>query len=263
MGFLSFIQQLLASFGPRPVSPQPSAEHPPEAPPTPQVEPSVPVVVTPGSPVVIQPTPPAVIIPTPVDLRTTASQKHVYGKRTWASVTGITLHQTACVLGERPARWETVGCHVGVTRGGRRIWLHDFDKLVVHGNGWNTATVGIEIDGLYAGVEGDPSTVWNDPTTSAREVGMNITPEMVIAAKDAVRWIVETVAAHGGHVRALVAHRQASENRRNDPGSGIWQQVALPLHEELGLSDGGIGFKLGTGYAIPERWDPRCKGIKY
>ena len=41
------------------------------------------------------------------------------------------------------------------------------------------------------------------------------------------------------------------------------QQIALPLHEELKLTDGGIGYKLGTGLAIPEKWDPRCKGIHY
>ncbi len=209
-------------------------------------------------------------LPDPVDFRS-ESVKLLYGRggvlasfetRPWDKVTGITLHQTACVLGERPQRWANVGAHVGITRGGQRLWLHDFDVQVVHGNLWNEQCVGIEMDGLYAGVEGDASTVWDDPSTKQREVGMTPTPELIACALDTVRWICRRVAEHGGHVRALVAHRQSSRSRRNDPGSALWQAVALPLHAELGLSDGGVGFTLG-GYAIPEAWDPRCVGIKY
>ncbi len=211
-------------------------------------------------------------LPDPIDLRDQSS-KGIFGTpggvleslaaRAWSTVTGITLHQTACVLGERPGRWLNVGCHVGITRGGQRLWLHDFDARVVHGNGWNTQCVGIEMDGLYEGIAGDPKTLWDDPSTKYREVGQTPTPELVQAAKEAVRWICARVAEHGGKVRALVAHRQSSESRRDDPGSALWQAVALPLHAELGLIDGGVGFKLGNGYAIPEAWDPRCVGVKY
>jgi hypothetical protein len=197
-----------------------------------------------------------------VDRRAHASKKHDYGQRDWSKVTGICLHQTACVLGERAGRWDTVGCHIGVTRGGQAIWLHDFDRLIVHGNGWNTQTVGIEIDGMYEGVEGDDSTFWR-PKEEPNRQPQRLTSEAAETARQVVRWICETVAANGGKVRALVAHRQASENRRSDPGSQIWQEVALPLHTELGLSDGGRGFKLGTGYPIPESWDPAKRGIKY
>lgn len=197
------------------------------------------------------------------DRRSVANQKYVYGRRDWSKVTGICLHQTACVLGERPARWDTVGAHCGVTRSGQVIWLHDYDKLVVHGNGWNTQTVGIEIDGLYAGVEGDLSTIWNDPSTPQREVGQVLTSESVEATCQLIRQICEEVRRHGGQIKALVAHRQASINRRSDPGEAIWKRIALPMSAELGLHDGGPNFKLGNGYPIPEKWDPSRKGIKY
>jgi hypothetical protein len=198
-----------------------------------------------------------------VDLRAEATRVHVYGKRTWQNVTGITLHQTACVLGERPGRWAGVGAHVGVTRGGTVIHLHDFTELVVHGNGWNTQCVGIEMDGLYEGIAGDLSTLWDDPSTPMRERPNIVTNALIEAAKAAVRWICADVARHGGHVRFLVAHRQSSETRQNDPGSALWQAVALPLQAELGLSDGGAGFAIGKGRPIPEAWDPSRVGIKY
>ncbi len=205
------------------------------------------------------------------DRRSVANQKYVYGKRDWSKVTGICLHQTACVLGERPARWDTVGAHTGVTRSGQVIWLHDFDKLVVHGNGWNAQTVGIEIDGLYAGLEDDPSTVineatrttWDDPTTTVHERPQVLTSESVEATCQLIRFICDEVERHGGKVKVLVAHRQASSSRENDPGEAIWKRIGLVMSEELGLHDGGPGFKIGSGYAIPEKWDPTRKGIKY
>lgn len=197
-----------------------------------------------------------------IDRRKVSSPKHVYGNRKWATVTGICLHQTACVLGENPPRWDAVGCHVGVTRSGKVIWLHDFDKLVVHGNRWNTQTVGIEIDGMYEGVEGDPKTFWR-PKDQPNLQPQRPTEVQMAAVRDLIRFIDERVRQNGGKLKALVAHRQASENRRNDPGSAIWKGVALPMSEELGLNDGGPGFRLSNGYPIPEEWDPKRKGYRY
>jgi hypothetical protein len=196
------------------------------------------------------------------DMRSLAGTKHDYGERSWSKVTGVCLHQTACVLGEKPERWATVGAHVGITRAGKVIHLHDFNRLIVHGNGWNTQCVGIEMDGTYAGVEGDDRTFWRPASDPGRKA-QSPTPELVDAATAAIRWIAAVIESHGGRVNAIVAHRQASKDRQSDPGSALWKAVALPLHAELKVTDGGVGFKLGTGYAIPEAWDPRCKGIRY
>jgi hypothetical protein len=203
-----------------------------------------------------------------LDRRKTAAQAHgpggkwKVGRRPWSKVTGICLHQTACWLGERPERWDTVGAHIGITRAGRVIWLHDFTHLVAHGNGWNNQTVGIEIDGLYAGVKGDPSTVWDDPDTAGHETEMELTIETIISAKETISWIVRECATYNANISALVAHRQSSKDRRNDPGSAIWKSIALPMSDELVLSDGGPGFAIG-GYPIPEAWDSSRVGIKY
>lgn len=197
------------------------------------------------------------------DLRAKASRKHVYGERPWTETYGICLHQTACVLGEKPERMLTVGAHVVISRAGRVFWLHDFTSVVAHGNGWNAKCVGIELDGLYAGVEGNPATVWDDPSTPQREQALSPTFELVQTAQHVIWWICATVMSQGGKVRSLVAHRQSSRNRRNDPGSALWQRVALPMMDQLGLSDGGPGFAIGTGLPIPESWDPFRKGWRY
>lgn len=184
--------------------------------------------------------------------------------RPWSSVRGITLHQTACDMGERIERYDTIGAHFAVLRSGRVLRMADEDRLIYHGHGWNNQCVGIEVNGLYAGVEGDLRTVWDDPTTPYREQPQQVTETAMESTRQLVRWICENVRRHGGAVKVLCAHRQAVDSRRNDPGEAIWKQVALPLHAELGLSDGGPGFKLpnSTGSAIPEVWGGEI-GIKY
>jgi N-acetyl-anhydromuramyl-L-alanine amidase AmpD len=196
------------------------------------------------------------------DLRSIAAQAQIGGRRPWQQVTGITLHQTACVLGERPQRWGTVVAHMGVTRAGQVLWIHDFEKIVWHGNGFNDTTIGIEMDGTYAGIEGDLRTFWRPADEPARQP-QTPTLELIEAAKATVRWICKEVALHGGRITKLVAHRQSSKDRESDPGSALWQRVAMPLHTELGLDDGGPGFKLGTGLLIPEAWNSSRTGVKY
>lgn len=196
------------------------------------------------------------------DLRASAAQTTVGGKRSWKQITGIVLHQTAAVMGEKPARYNTLGAHLGATRAGQVVWVHDFDKVIWHANGFNGFTVGLECDGTYEGVEGDSRTFWR-PKEEPNRQPQSPTPELVEAAKATIRWVCQEVARHGGKISLLVAHRQSSGDRESDPGSALWQKVAMPLHKELGLTDGGPSYKTGTGLLIPERWDSSRVGIKY
>lgn len=184
-------------------------------------------------------------------------------RRSWGATRGITLHQTACWLGERPERYDHIGAHFAITRRATILWMADLDRVVFHGNGFNNQCVGIEIDGLFAGVDGDPRTVWDDPSTPHREEAMVPTGPQLQAARDLIGWIKATVVENGGELEVLVAHRQSSETRRNDPGSAVWREVALPMMLLHGLSDGGPGFKIGGGRPIPELWDASRKGVPY
>ena len=195
------------------------------------------------------------------DQRAKAARKGCLGgRRRWEAITGVTLHQTACDFGsERPDRWDTLWAHLGCSREGNVFWAYDLEQVVWHGNGFNMATVGIECEGNYAGVVGDRSTVWQPGTGEL----MVVTPELVKAAQDAVRWVCAVVAQHGGHVGNLFAHRQSAGSRRADPGQELWQQVALPVMAELGLSDGGPQYKVGEGRPVPAAWNPAYAGNAY
>lgn len=205
--------------------------------------------------------------PAVIDRRATAARNKDGGPRAWGDVYGWCLHQTACVLSNSHdvARCDTIGAHYVVYPDGRIFKLHDINRVVWHGNGWNAKTIGIEIDGLFAGIEGVPSTVWRDPSEAAHTVN-SVTDAQIAAVKAIVRADAIEIRAHGGKPRSMVAHRQSSGDRRNDPGSKVWQQIGIPLRDELGLDDGGPGFALRDGYGgmpIPTAWDRSRPGIDY
>jgi len=209
-----------------------------------------------------------------VDRRPIVGPYGDYGPRPWDKITGACLHQTACVMsGSRdPARMDKVTAHFLIARAagghykdGDVLWLHDFNRLVAHGNGFNRLTWGVEVDGLFAGVEGDPRTVWDDRSTRWVEQAVSITDAQVHSLKQLVRWGKHVIDSLGGMMNVIVPHRCSSRSRANDPGSRTWG-VARELMAELGLHDGGPGFCIHDGAGgkpIPETWDPSRKGIPY
>jgi N-acetylmuramoyl-L-alanine amidase len=183
--------------------------------------------------------------------------------RKWSEVTAVVLHQTASNLGERPASWYGVPIHFGVTRAGKVIQLYDLTEICNHANGLNGRSVGIEIDGWYAGVDGRPETLWQPKGQTPPRKAMSLTTAQADAAKATVRWIVDSVTSHGGKVTHIHPHRQSSKDRQSDPGSLIWQAVGLWAQAEFGLSDGGAKFTVGDGLRIPKNWDSRYVDNKY
>jgi hypothetical protein len=186
------------------------------------------------------------------DLRKESNRNDIQGRRTWQSIVGITLHQTACDFGhEKPARWDTLSAHMGANSEGDVLWVHDFEHIIWHANELNKPTVGLECEGLYPGIldaNGEPQIV---------------TPALTAGAQGAIRFICATVAAHGGKVLYLYAHRQTAKTRQADPGEELWQKVAIPMLSALNLSDGGPTFKIDNGRVIPQQWNPAYRGNVY
>lgn len=200
------------------------------------------------------------------DRREHAAQSH-HGypvrSRLLKSVTGFTFHQTACYMGERPERYDGTGAHLIVTRGRKVIWLHDWTHRVVAANGFNNATISLEVDGLYFGDESNPKSVWDNPATPQHETGMDFPDALAETVIQTFSWAYRDALARGQRFTKFMAHRQASGDRRSDPGQLPWQKVALPLMAQLGLDAGPVGFKIDDGLPIPECWDGRAKGIRY
>ena len=177
---------------------------------------------------------------------------HLVKVRPWTQITAIVLHQTACTLGERPQRWHSVPIHVGITKHGRMLHLNDLTYNLPHANGFNSRSVGIEIDGSYEGVEGQRHTWW----AGGQAQPDTLSQAAVQACREAIIWLCEEVRHHGGQITHILAHRQSSKDRVSDPGSAIWQALGVWAQHSLGLLDGGEGYAQG-GLPIPREWDIR------
>lgn len=172
------------------------------------------------------------------------------------AVDGIVLHQTACVFGKgrHPTRYHRalgVACHALAFNDGTAVLANPLRWLVWHGNGFNDRSLGLEVEGRFPGLVGDPRTLSAAPETP-------VTPEVLRGAKDALAWLLEAGRAEGMPIRYLWAHRQSSPTRRSDPGQGLWVPLAEYAVRELGLElQPSLVLKNRkgeAGRAVPSAW---------
>lgn len=192
-------------------------------------------------------------------------------ERRLSSIDAVVLHQTATPFSASSAsvakaggdedlalarRALGVACHAMAFRRGFYVLPCPLSWYVYHGNGFNSRSLGLEVEGLYAGIEGDPKTIpgKDDPN--------ELDERTIASARAALRALVEEGRALGCPIRYVLAHRQSSKTRRADPGSAIWREVGLWSVGALGL-EVQSGLVEGDGRPIPEAWDPTCVGARY
>jgi hypothetical protein len=171
--------------------------------------------------------------------------------RAWSEIDGIVLHQTG-VHGFGERAWPKVTAHLGVHSDGRVFWIHPLQARLSASNGFNSTTVAIEVAGNFRGEEARPESLWKTgggPST--------LTPEMIEGLRRAIRFLCAEVERHGGKITHVFAHRQASAQRPACPGEAIWRAGGVWAQTTLGLDDGGQGFTIDDGRAIPPAWDER------
>jgi len=180
--------------------------------------------------------------------------KHRHGSRPWRLVDSIVLHQTGCRMPSSPNGWALLRAHVGIPAVGKQaIYLaNPLTSKMYHANAFNLRSVGIEIAGNFRGIEGDNRTWWKPG--KGPDI---INDDQVKSARRAIEWICNEAARGGGKITNIYAHRQASKDRIADPGEAVWKEVGLWAIDELGLSDGGPDYKVGSGYRIPKQWCDR------
>ncbi|MBW2275983.1 MAG: N-acetylmuramoyl-L-alanine amidase, partial [Deltaproteobacteria bacterium] len=186
--------------------------------------------------------------------------KHAKGVRAWNKIAGVTLHQTGIYMTNTAKRFYRLRAHIGIIdpKGvGTIVQVYPLTTKLWHANKLNPDTVGIEINGLFEGRAGKGLPKYQRHLKLCH-------PSMVQieAARKCIKWIRDEVARHGGELKYVYAHRQASSTRQADPGSRVWQDVALWAEDNLGLSTRPKETR-GKGRAIPAAWDPRQQGVKY
>lgn len=200
------------------------------------------------------------------------------GTRTWADMEAVGLHQTASGLlhaGHR--RILAIPAHAIVHQDGRCTLLHYATSYIHHGHGMNRWTFGIEIDCRVDGVEGEPKTFWRSPNEingyadkkgrwhpprSREQLRRPLTEAQVETTLRLIAWVDALRRHHHGRgLESVYAHRQAHKDKRSDPGSAIWQRVALPAIGELGLESRPL--KLFGGRQLPDVWTGENNGVRY
>jgi len=179
-----------------------------------------------------------------IDLTATADKSKRKGTRDPKTVYALVLHQMACCFAPQDPlkRFLTVGAHFAIANDGRILQLHPMSTLLWASNGFNNRSVAVEFAGNFPDTRG---RWWQGST-----YGMNRpTAAQVTAGRQLIRHLMRTMG-----LTHVLAHRQSSGTRENDPGPDIWFDVGQWAVNTLGLKDGGPGFKIDTGNPIPEEW---------
>lgn len=194
----------------------------------------------------------------------TVKRGQSHGTRLWSQITGITLHQTAVDFGSpEHGKILVVPSHTMTFQDGQVALLNSPELIMWHGNKLNKTDIGIEVSCHAAGIEGNLGT-FRAPKKKQDMLPLEATDAQLESTFWAVRYYCDLVAEHGGKILYIHAHRQGTDTRTSDPGSRIWQHVALRAEGELGLTSGPRpGWTIGRGQPIPTAWDPRVKGTPY
>ncbi len=196
-----------------------------------------------------------------VDIRGTHPPPRNYSrKRGWSEIDSVLLHQTSCKMPVNPRNWKRLNAHIGVSQEGKIIWVNDSTDFIWHANRLSRRSIGIEIEGNFEGVKGKPKTLWKGGGPACH---LNL--PMHLALNELFEILKGEFVKNNREWKYLFCHRQSSNMRRGDPGSEIYQAVALPWMKKLGKTemDKGPGFSIGKGAPIPKEWNPEYTENKY
>lgn len=164
------------------------------------------------------------------------------GKRDPKTVYALVLHQMAFSRGSNPKRYDTVTAHYAILPDGTILQLHPVDAYLNASNGFNARSVAVEFAGNFPSTRG---RCWRPETYGCHKV----TPAQIEAGRYLIQHLVRQIG-----LTHVLAHRQSSGSRENDPGPDLWYHVGQWAIDNLGLKDGGAGFKVGSGHPIPAEW---------
>lgn len=178
-----------------------------------------------------------------IEDRTKVSNKNNRkGSRDAKKVYALVLHQTAFSRGNDSTKYDNIPVHFVILPNGKIIQLHPITAHLWASNGFNPRSVAVEFVGNFPNTSGK---CWQPQNYGCHHVSN----AQVVAGRALVDYLIKEIG-----LTHILAHRQSSGQRENDPGPDIWFHVGQWAVQLRGLKDGGPGFKIGTGLAIPEVW---------
>ena len=183
------------------------------------------------------------------------------------TITGVTVHQTACVFGpaadpaKKHLRAMGIPAHAVAFRDGFYVATAPLSWYLYHGNRLSGPTLGLEIEGMYPGLPDDTTTpkredeqtTWGGKPTPLDDLTIS-------CAREALRFLVEEGRSEGMPLEFVYGHRQSNGQKPSDPGFDIWQDVVLDYAVAV------LGLKtqpqktFGDGTPIPKQWESGAIG---
>lgn len=172
------------------------------------------------------------------------------------TITSLVLHHMAYKAKDskgqysNPERYLTVGAHFCIMLDGRIIQLHPVSRFIWHSNCTSPRSIGVEFEGNFPDIKGK----WWYPTDKKTKKKIKINEDTPTQAQfESGKFLLKYLKLVLG-LKHVLAHRQSSDTRENDPGPDIWYNVGEWGLANLGLSDGGKDFKCGSGNPILPQW---------
>lgn len=144
-----------------------------------------------------------------------------------------------------PESYLATGAHFCIMLDGRIIQLHACSRMIWHGNCVSPGSVAVEFEGNFPNIKGG---WWINKDAKVPDKD-----KPSLAQFDSGKFLTSYLKTVLGTTHIL-AHRQSSDSRENDPGPDIWYNVGQWAIDKLGLTDGGPTFKCGTGKPILPEW---------
>ncbi len=147
-----------------------------------------------------------------------------------AMVNGITIHQTGCNMPANINGWARLNAHMGITTEGMIYWVNNPIDFIWHAQGLSPLTIGIEVEGNWYGIEGNPKTLWkgggapakmNDKIDVAIREALDMCYRWIMAQAPVNKW--ERLTNAKPTFKGVYAHRQSSDTRLWDPGQAIYK----------------------------------------
>jgi hypothetical protein len=180
--------------------------------------------------------------------QTGISPKGLRGKtRDVASLVAVVLHQMGFRRGNEPKKYDDVKAHFVVLPNGTIVQNHPIESWIPSSNKLNALGVSIEFSGNFSSVR----KKWDHSNTKEEH---HPAPEQIASA----RCLLIHLKSKMPSLRHVLGHVQGASNRQNCPGPEIWCGVAEWSMKNLGLADGGPGFKVDPGIAIDAKWRTWC-----
>ncbi|MDF2188381.1 S8 family serine peptidase [Paraflavitalea sp. CAU 1676] len=144
-----------------------------------------------------------------------------------------------------PEGYVNTGAHFCIMLDGRIIQLHPLSRMIWHGNCLSPRSVAVEFEGNFPNIKGK---WWIDKDSKVQNRDVP-TQAQYDAGQFLTRYLKAVL-----NTTHILAHRQGSASRENDPGPDIWFNVGQWAIDKLGLTDGGASFKCGDGNTILADW---------